>query len=393
MRRKTQPAIILFGFLLLVAGGFVLPCEAEDYVAKQGIALYRVELQNLAAQIVKLDPTAVDQREFLDRLFQMKFDEAEKMFQVCGDGPEVKRLVAELYLLKAVEAEAVGNWIQAYFCVKDAETWNRQVMTQALEIGGKVRNMATFSHDLNDKAKQFGNEVRFVIKEFPLEKMFRPEKVVLARSEEEEGTETQTVRSPSRARVKQDPRNSPGGRWDTNVEAEETIELSPKDQAYVIDRFKKALYAYYYSPIEKNAKFDIFLPRGEYYVYEKDFMIHPVDFEVSGGNTLVTLQPARWFQLTVSDEVHPSNVLLSFHGMEWEDFTHVPFGSYRVHVKSREFTAPAVRITFVPKEQASEEETAAAKGEVVVVEDRGTYQLSLHERTGNEKLRYSLLGF
>ena len=43
--------------------------------------------------------------------------------------------------------------------------------------------------------------------------------------------------------------------------------------------------------------------------------------------------------------------------------------------------------------EASEEETAATKGEVVVVEDRGVYELTLHERTGNEKLRYSLLGF
>jgi len=391
MRQKIQPAVILFGCLLL-AGGFVPPCGAEDYVAKQGVALYRVELQNLAAQIVKLEPTAEDQREFLDRLFQMKFDEAEKMFQVCGDGPEVKRLIAELYLLKAVEADSMGNWIQAYFSVKDAAAWNQQVMTQALEIGGKVCNMATFSHDLENKAQQWGNQVRFVIKEFTLDQMFRPDKVVLARNEEEEEAETQTVRSTSRARVKQDP-SSPGGRWDANLETQPAVEISQKDQAYVFDRFKKALYAYYYSPIEKNAKFDIFLPHGEYYVYEKDFMIHPVDFEVSGGNTLVTLQPARWFQLTISDEVHPSNVLLSFHGVEWKDFNHVPFGSYRVHVKSREFTGPAVRITFVPKMEASEDETSATKGEVVLVEDRGVYELSLHERTGNEKLRYSLLGF
>ena len=62
MRRKIQPAVMLFGCLLLV-GGWVALCGAEDYVAKEGIALYRVELQNLAAQTLKLDPAAADQRE------------------------------------------------------------------------------------------------------------------------------------------------------------------------------------------------------------------------------------------------------------------------------------------------------------------------------------------
>jgi len=391
MKGKIQPAMILFGCLFLAAG-FVLPCGAEDYVTKQGVALYRVELQNVAQQILKLEPADKDQREFLERLFQMKFAEAERMFQLCGDGPEVKRLIAELYLLKAVVADTMGDWIQSYFSVKDAAAWNRQVMTQSLQIGGKVYNIATFSHNLEKKAQQWGNRVRFVIKPFPPEQMFRPEKVVLARSEEEE-TQTKAVSTTSRTRVKQHS-NSPGGRWDTKVEPLGKVEISPKDQAYLLERFNKALYAYYYDPIEKNAEFEIFLPHGEYYVYEKDFMVHPVDFEVSKKNTQVILQPARWFRLTVSDEVHPSNVHLSFHGVIWKDFDHVPFGSYRVHVKSNEFTGPAVRITFVPEiYAASGEEASAGKGEIVVVADRGEYELSLRARTGNEKLRYSLLGF
>ena len=110
----------------------------------------------------------------------------------------------------------------------------------------------------------------------------------------------------------------------------------------------------------------------------------------------MVLQPARWFRLTVSDEVHPSNVHLSFHGVRWEDFEHVPFGSYKVHVKSNEFTGSAVWITFVPgvdDEPEQEASAAKGKGEVVVVPDRGAYELSLRARTGNEKMRYSLLGF
>jgi hypothetical protein len=379
---------------LFLAAGFVLPCMAEDFVAKKGVALYRSELRNLAEQIVKLEPAEKDQREFLERLFDMKFADAERMFEVCGDSPEVKRLVAESYLLKAVVADSMGDWIQSYFAVKDAAAWSRQVMTQSLHVGGKVYNMATFSHDLENKAKRWGNRVRFVIKPFTLDNMYHPEKVVLARNEEEEA-EPKVERSSYRARVKRGA-GSPGGRWDTQPELLESVEISPKDNAYLLERFSKALYTYYYDPVETNARFEIFLPHGEYYVYEKDFTIHPVDFEVSKGNTQVILQPARWFRLTISDEVHPSNVHLSFHGVRWEDYEHVPFGSYKVHVKSNEFTGPAVRITFVPGLDGEPEDEASAgksKGEVVVVPDRGEYQLSLRARTGNEKMRYSLLGF
>ncbi len=392
MRRKIQPALILFGCLLL-AGGFVPPCGAEDFVAKQGISLYRVELQNLAEQVLRLDPTEKEQREFLDRLFQMKFSEAERMFQVCSDTMEVKRAVAELYLLKAIVAESMGNWIQSYFCMQDAAKWSRQPMTQSLQIGDKAYNMASFSYDMENKARQWGNNVRFVIKPFESDKMFRPNKVVLARSEEEDA-QPKSESSVSGTSARQDRTTSPGGRWDTNVEPVGEFELSAKDEAYLLERFNKALYAYYYDPTEKNAQFEVFLPHGEYYIYEKDFTVHPVDFVVTTQNTQVILQPARWFRLTVTDEVHPSDIHLSFHGVEWKDFDHVPFGSYRVHVKSNKFTASAVRITFVPvTEGDSEKEATAGKGEIVVVPDRGEYQLSLRTRTGNEKLRYSLLGF
>ena len=392
MRRKIQPAMVLFGCLLLTAG-FVLPCGAEDFVAKQGVALYKVELQNLAQQILKLEPGDTDQREFLERLFQMKFTDAERMFGVCGDDTDVERSIAELYLVKAVVADALGEWIQSYFAVKEAAEWNRQVMTQGLQIGEKTYNIPKFANNLEDKARQWGNRVRFVIKPFDLDSMFSPEKVVLARSDDGE-TET-PVPSTSRARVKRDA-DSPGGRWDTQMEPLGNLEISSKDQAFLFERFNKALYAYYYDPVEKNAKFDIFLPHGEYYLYEKDFTIHPVDFEVSKKKTQVTLQPARWFRLSITDEVHPSNVHLTFHGVRWEDYEHVPFGSYKVCVKSNEFTGPTVWMTFVPEMSSASKEDAPAtktKGEVVVIPDRGEYELSLRARTGNEKMRYSLMGF
>jgi hypothetical protein len=390
MRWKIETVFILFGCLLFV-GGFAAPCGAEDYVAKQGVALHRIELQNLAHQILKLDAGERDQREFLDRLFQMKFAEAEKLFFASEEGPEVNRAIGELYLLKALETEAMGNWIQAYFATKDAAAWSPQVMTQSLVVGEDAYNIPKISHDLESKTQQWGNRVRFVIRPFPSDRMFRPEKVVLARSEEEKaGAVPVNTRNPRRAEGE---RASPGGRWEADAKPAETAEIGPKDQAYLLERFNKALFAYYYNPIPKNAAFDIFLPHGEYYVYEKDFMIHPVDFEVSEQNTQVILQPASWFRLTLSDEVHPSNVVLSFHGVEWKDLNHVPFGSYRVLVKSNEFTAP-VHITFVPKTEASSEPgSVGGKGEVVVVEDRGVYNLSLRKRTGNERLRYSLLGF
>jgi hypothetical protein len=390
MRRKKATVTILFGCLLL-AGGFAPPCGAEDYVAKQGVALHRIELQNLAHQILKLDAGDREQREFLDRLFQMKFAEAEKLFYATEEGPEVNRAIGELYLLKALETEAMGNWIQAHFAIQDAAARSPQVMSQNLVVGEKTYSVPAFARDLESKTRQWGNLVRFVIRPFPSDRMFRPEKVVLSRSEEEKA-QGAPVNTPN-PRSAEPEKASPGGRWETDTKPLERLEISPKDQAYLLERFSKALFAYYYNPIPKNAAFNLFLPHGEYYVYEKDFMIHPVDFEVSEGNTQVVLQPATWFQLTLSDEVHPSNVVLSFHGVEWKDLNHVPFGSYRILVKSNEFTAP-VHITFVPKADASSEPgSLRAKGEVVVIEDRGVYNLSLRKRTGNEKLRYSLLGF
>jgi hypothetical protein len=322
----------------------------------------------------------------------MKFAEAEKMFPMCGEDNQVKRLIADLYLLKAVVEDGMGNWIQSYVAVQDAAGWSRDALTQSLKFGGKDYDMGAFSQDLEAKVRAWGNQVRFVIKPFPTDRMFRPEKVVLSRSEEEEPTAANVHASRrSRGRLDRDSRGEP---WGAVEEPREKIKISRQDEAYVRDRLNKALYAYYYDPIEKNAQFDLFLPYGEYYLYEKDFTVHPVEFKVSDRNTQVVLRPARWFKMTISEEVHPSNVHLSFHGVEWKDLDHVPFGSYRVHVKSNQFTAPAVRITFVPKtDTVSEQEPDGRKGEVVVVEDRGVYKLSLRKRTGNEKLRYSLLGF
>jgi len=391
MRWKILTSTILFTCLLLT-GGFPSLCGAEDYAAKKGVALYRVDLQNLAEQILKLEPTERDQREFLDRLFQMKLAEAERMFQACGDAKEVKRQVAEIYLLKAIETDAMDNWVQAYFALQSAEAWNKGALTQHLKIGEKGYKVAAFAEELESKIKRWGNNVRFVIKPFPAEKMFQPDKVVLARSEEEEKEEKKAAAA-KRSQRKPD-RDSPGGRWDAIEESPEKMEISPKDEAYLLDRLNKALYAFYYNPVERNAEFNLFLPYGEYHLYEKDFTVHPVEFEVSGRSTQVVLRPARWFRLTISEEVHPSEVRLAFHGTEWKDLSHVPFGSYRVRVKSNEYTAPAARMTFVPKgDGTSEEEAAASKGEIVVVEDRGVYKMTLRERTGNEKLRFSLLGF
>jgi hypothetical protein len=391
MRSKILTSMILFACLFLI-GGFPSLCGAEDYAAKKGVALHRADLQNLVQQIVKLDPKEKDQRDFLDRLFQMKLAEAERMFQVCGDAQEVKRQVAEIYLLKAIEADAMGSWIQAYFALQSSEAWNKEALTQYLQIGEKGYKVAAFAKELEKKLQRWGNNVRFVIKPFPREKMFQPDRVVLARSEEEQKEKKTAVnQKPSQGRPDRD---SPGGRWDAIEGSPKKMEISPKDKAYLLDRFNKALYAFYYNPIERNAEFDLFLPYGEYHLYEKDFTVHPVEFAVSGRSTQVVLRPARWFRLAISEEVHPANVRLSFHGTEWKDLNHVPFGSYRVRVQSNEYTAPAARMTFVPKgDGISEEEAAASRGEVVVVEDRGVYKMTLRERTGNEKLRHSLLGF
>jgi hypothetical protein len=376
MRSKILTAMILIACLLLT-GGFPYLCGAEDYAAKKGIALHRADLQKLVQQIVKLDPKEKDQREFLDRLFQMKLAEAERMFQVCGDAKEVKRQVAEIYLLKAIEADAMDSWIQAYFALQNSEAWNKEALTQYLQIGEKGYKVAAFAKELENKLQRWGNNVRFLIKPFPRDKMFQPDRVVLARSEGEKERKAASVK-PSQGRLNRD---SSGGRWEAIEESPKKREISPKDKAYLLDRFNKALYAFYYSPIERNAEFDLFLPYGEYQLYEKDFMIHPVEFEVSDRSTQVVLRPARWFRLTVSEEVHPENVRLSFHGKEWRDLNHVPFGSYRVRVKSKGYTAPAARMTFVPKgEGASEEEASRGKGEIVVVEDRGVYKMTLRER-------------
>jgi len=75
---------------------------------------------------------------------------------VCGDSPEAKRVIAELYLVKAVVADSLGDWIQSYFSVKEAAEWNRQVMSQSLQIGEKAYNIPTFFKQPGEQGKAVG---------------------------------------------------------------------------------------------------------------------------------------------------------------------------------------------------------------------------------------------
>ena len=141
---------------------------------------------------------------------------------------------------------------------------------------------------------------------------------------------------------------------------------------------------------------DLYIPQGTYRLWEKDFAIHPIDFEVSQKDTRVIIQPTCWFRLTFSDDVHPSDIELSYDGTEWKDFTHVPFGSYRLKVKNKGFTYPFVKVTFLMKRGASLEQEAATQSQSdrnVVVEERGTCRLLLRQRNEAEKIRYNLLGY
>ncbi len=397
MRGKILAGTIL-GLALLAVASFSPPCAAdsEDYVAKKGLALYRGDLQNLLQQILALPPEAVDQREFLDRFFRMKFSEAEKMFEACGGGEGTRRGIAEIYLLKAVENRSVGDWIQAYAALLDARKWSKDVARQVLRVGEREISMGEFSSSLEQEVGARGQEVRFVIKPFPEDRMFRPENVVLARSQGEEEPRVRTVKHRAR-RPSAGPEAGVYGKAQAGQEEGETgpVEISERDKAFLLKRFTRSLYAYYYDPTEANAQFSLYLPRGSYYIYEKDFSIHPVEFSVTDEATQVVLRPARWFRMAVSEQVHPAKVSLSFHGKVWKDLDHVPFGRYRIHVKSKEYTAPMVKVTFVPKgEESSDEDDGARRpGARIVVEDRGVYKLALRERTGSEKLRYDLFGY
>jgi hypothetical protein len=64
-------------------------------------------------------------------------------------------------------------------------------------------------------------------------------------------------------------------------------------------------------------------------------------------------------------------------------------------VKSKEYTGPAVKLTFVPKGDGSSQDESAQEeaDETIAVDDRGVYRLALRERTKSEKVRYKLLGY
>ena len=239
--------------------------------------------------------------------------------------------------------------------------------------------------------RKSGNNVKFLIANFPQEKIYHPEKIVLAKSKED----AREKLASGQARNPADERNRESTlRAAAHGKPEKS--MTEEDERFLLSRFRKALYAYFYDPVESNAEFVLYLPFGSYHVYEKEFAIHPEEFNVTAQDTKVNLQPAQWFVLRFSEEVHPSNISLSFHGVEWKDLAHVPFGRYRVEVNSPEFTYPAVKVTFVEEEdlETLQKVRNPEKPEAtVIVEDRGTSTLVLKERDQNEKMRYSFLGY
>lgn len=368
----------------------------EDYVAKKGLELYEKDLHGLVQQILALGPADKGQQEFLDRMFQLKYGEVEKLFDMMGRSDPVKRRIGELCVVKAVENHALGNWIQAYFALKDAEAWNPAIRAQSVRIGGKLFDVAPFSKELEERMLERGANVRFLIRPFPEDRLFRPDKVALVRTELERKYPVGPARPERRvASLETDvsssvgsPRGKPG----------EPVDLSDKDRDFLSERLRKALYKYFYEPVERNSEFTLYLPSGCYAIRDSEFAIHPVQFEVTDEETQVVLQPARWFRLTFSGEVHPSEISVLYQGEPWTDLAHVPFGKYRIEVRNKEYTYPVVKVTFVPKEKGSAEEAAAPSEDRepegrIVVEDRGTCKLTLKPRDGSERFRYSLVGY
>lgn len=390
MQTKRMIGMVLCATLLL---SIVLPsgAAAEDYVAKKGIANYHGDLSKLVEQTLALAATEKGQRSMLNRLFQMKFDEAEHLFAFCGDSEQVKRQIAELYLLKAIENQKAGNRIQAYFALLDAGTWDKQAKTRSMKIGNTYFDMAQYTAKMEAEMRERGNNVRFLIATFPEGQVYHPDKVVMARDDEEGPEKLASGEAVNRAE-----------KWNrtSSLRTEDrrgrSRDMTEEDEAFLLARFRKALYAYYYDPIEANAEFSLYLPFGNYYVYEKEFAIRPEEFRVTAQETKVNLQPAQWFRLQFTEEVHPSNITLSFHGVEWKDLQHVPFGRFRIKVNSSNYTYPVVRVAFVEKDD-TETLNLVRKPEkpeaTVVVADRGTCKLKLRERDSNEKLRYSFLGY
>lgn len=370
--------------------------EEEDYVAKKGLELYEKDLHSLVQQILALGPSDRGQQEFLDRMFQLKYGEVEKLFDLMGQGDPVKRRIAELCVVKAVENHALGNWIQAYFALKDAEGWNPTIRAQSVRIAGKPFEVASFAKELEESMLDRGANVRFLIRPFPEDRLFRPDKVALVRTELERKHPLGPARPERRvASVETDVSSTlgaPGGR------AKDSVGLSDKDRDFLSERLRKALYKYFYEPTERNSEFTLYLPSGTYAIGDSEFAIHPVQFEVRDEDTQVVLQPARWFRLSFSGEVHPSEISVLYRGEPWTDLAHVPFGKYRIEVRNKDYTYPLVKVSFVPKEKEAGMENVAASREQepegrIVVEDRGNCKLVLKPRDGNEKFRYSLLGY
>jgi len=364
---------------------------AEDYIAKKGISKFHRDMAKLVEQTLALPSSDQAQLAMLNRLFQMKFDEVERLFNFCGDSQQVRRQIAELYLLKAIQKNKAGNRIQAYFALLDAGTWDKLAKNRSMKIGNAFFDMGQYASNLEEEMRQRGNNVRFLIASFPEGQLYHPDKVIMAKDDEKAQDKLASGESgnPSVRRVQSSSLREQD-RWT------QSKIMSEEDEAFLLARFRKALYAYYYDPIEANAEFSLYLPYGDYYVYEKDFSLRPEEFNVSSQETKVNLHPAQWFGLQFTDEVHPSNITLSFHGVEWKDLDHVPFGRFRIKVSSSDYTYPVVRVAFVEKEdietlnQVRNPERPEA---TVVVADRGVCKLRLRLRDSNEKLRYSLLGY
>lgn len=391
MKGKRYIPMVLVCLCILLGSGVLSQGIAEDYVAKKGLAVYQKDLTKLVEQSLALNDTDRGQLDMLNRLFEMKFHEAEQLFTFFGNSDTAKRRVADLYLLKAIENNKAGNKIQAYFALLDAESWNKDARKRTLRIAGNYFPVSTFSKELEKEMRKSGNNVKFLIATFPAEQMYHPEKIVLAKNKEDEREPFDSARTGQASNKRKNKSTLRTGEADNPL-----MKVTEEDEQFLLSRFRKALYAYFYDPIESNAEFTLYLPFGSYHVYEKEFAVRPEEFDVTLQESKVNLQPAQWFVLGFSEEVHPSNISLSFHGVEWKDLGHVPFGRYRVKVSSPEFTYPVVNVTFVEKEDMETLQQALnpLKPEAtVVVEDRGTCSLGLKKRDSNEKLRYSFLGY
>ncbi|MEW6441794.1 MAG: hypothetical protein AB1640_12745 [bacterium] len=398
--RILRPIGVLCAFLWLAGAPLAGFAEQDDYVARKGLELYQKDLQNLVQQIQGLGASDRAQREFLDRLFQLKYAETERLFDTMAPGSAISRQASELCSLKAVEQHALGNWIQAYFALKDAERWNRDIRSQSLKIGSRIIDLASFWAEVEQVMLENGGDVRFLIRPFPQDRMFRPDAVSLTRVETMSTPQPQRPTRPSRASrassfaaLESDVSTTVG--VSANRSAEANV-VSGRDSEFLSDRLRKALYNYFYDPVESNSDFSLYLPNGTYAIRDKEFALYPVEFEVSGEETRVVLKPARWFRLSFSSEVHPSEIAVSVDGVQWADLAHVPFGKCRVEVKNKDYTYAFVKVMFVPEGEAGDP-AAAEQGpgavNTITVEDRGTCKLTLKERDGNEKFRYSLLGY